>query len=87
MWTQEFTDIKAGQKRSCATCHGTHLTQPGRHAKTKKVIDPLAPSINPERLTDVKEMKKWLTRNCKWTLGRECTAQEQGDFLVYLQTQ
>lgn len=84
LWKRSFTDAKSGKQRSCETCHGTDLRQIGKHAKTGKVIEPMAPSANPERLTQVKKIKKWLLRNCKWTLGRECTAQEKGDLLAFL---
>jgi len=70
--------------RQCADCHGTGLTQAGRHQRTKKPIEPMAPSVNSNRYTDLKEVEKWFTRNCKWTWGRECTAQEKGDLLEYL---
>ena len=70
--------------RSCTSCHTDDPKVVGRHAKTGKPIEPLAPSTNPERLTDVKKIKKWLYRNCKWTFGRECTAQEKGDVLTWL---
>ena len=72
--------------RTCRSCHGDSHDARGRHVKTGKVIEPMARSVNPERLTDVKKMKKWLLRNCKWTFGRECTAEEQGDVLVWLAT-
>jgi len=84
MWRQQYIDKKSGKQRSCQTCHGEDLTMSGKHARTGKVIDPLARSVNSERLTKVKFMKKWLKRNCKWTIGRECSAQEKGDFLAYL---
>ena len=51
---------------------------------TGKAIEPLAPSANPKRLTDPEHIEKWFLRNCKWTLGRECTPQEKGDFLVMI---
>ena len=70
--------------RSCLSCHGDSLHTPGQHQKTGKVIEPMARQVNPERLTEVKKIKKWLRRNCKWTFGRECTAQEKGDVLVWL---
>jgi len=70
--------------RQCADCHGPDLTQGGRHERTKKPIEPMAPSVNPSRYTDLKKVEKWFTRNCKSTLGRECTAQEKGDILEYL---
>lgn len=83
LWAREFTG-EAGAPRSCVTCHGNDPTQPGRHVKTNKPIDPLAPSVAPRRLTDGKEIEKWFKRNCDWTLGRECTPQEKGDVLTYL---
>lgn len=86
LWHQEFTDAKSGQKRSCTTCHTDDLTQPGKHAKTGKVIDPMAPSANSKRFTDIKKINKWFKRNCKWTLDRECTAQEKGDILAFIKS-
>ncbi|MEJ2693644.1 MAG: DUF1924 domain-containing protein [Candidatus Thiodiazotropha sp.] len=84
LWNKTFVDAESGKQRNCSTCHTTDLTKPGKHERTGKVIEPMAPSANPKRLTDVKKIKKWLVRNCKWTLGRECTTQEKGDVLVYL---
>jgi hypothetical protein len=46
----------------------------------------MAPSVNAARLTDQAKIVKWLHRNCKWTLGRECTPQEKGDFLTYIRS-
>ncbi|MGE0289848.1 MAG: DUF1924 domain-containing protein [Bradyrhizobium sp.] len=83
LWLKEFPG-EDGQARSCVTCHGRDLTRPGRHVKTNKTIDPLAPSVTPQRLTDRREIEKWFRRNCDWTLGRACTAQEKGDVLSYL---
>lgn len=73
--------------RSCTSCHGESLTVPGRHEKTGKLIEPMAPSVNPARLTERRKIDKWFLRNCKWTFGRECTAQEKGDMLVWLSGQ
>jgi len=84
MWKRRYLHKKSGKQRSCQTCHGKELTRSGKHARTGKVIEPLAVSANSERLTDIKFMKKWFKRNCKWTIGRECSAQEKGDFLEYL---
>lgn len=80
LWSSSFGD------RSCGSCHGDDLSRPGRHQKTGKPIDAMAPSVNPERLQDPKKIAKWLYRNCKWTLGRECTPQEKGDLLTWLRT-
>ena len=84
LWNKTFVDVKKGDQRSCTTCHTSDLKQPGKHARTGKIIKPMAPSVNPQRLTEVKKIKKWFVRNCKWTLGRECTAQEKGDVLAFL---
>lgn len=81
LWYQEL----AG--KSCTSCHGRDLTQAGKHQKTGKLIEPMAPSVNPQRLTDSKQIEKWLYRNCKWTLERECTAQEKSDLLAFLRRQ
>ena len=85
LWNRSFTDAKSGKERNCTTCHTTDLKQSGKHVRTGKVIEPMAASVNSKRLTEVKKIKKWFVRNCKWTLGRECTAQEKGDFLAFLQ--
>lgn len=73
--------------RSCTSCHTTSVKNTGKHQKTGKVIKPMAPSVNPKRLTKVKKVKKWLLRNCKWTFKRECTPQEKGDILMWLSKQ
>jgi hypothetical protein len=86
-WTKEYPQANGSKARSCVTCHGRDLTQPGRHAKTGKTIEPMAPSVNPKRLTDQATVEKWLLRNCGWTLGRECTAGEKADFIAYIKTQ
>lgn len=69
---------------SCAACHTANLKNQGKHAVTGKVIEPMAPSVNPQRLTDVKFIEKWFKRNCKETLDRECTPREKGDFLAFI---
>ena len=86
-WTTEHPQAGAAPARSCASCHGPDLTKTGRHAKTGKPIEPLAPSVNPERLTDPKKVEKWLYRNCRWPLGRECSAAEKADFLAFIASQ
>ena len=73
-----------GGEWSCASCHGETPTGPGRHAKTAKVIQPLAPAANPQRFTDAAQVEKWFKRNCGDVLKRECTAQEKGDILSWL---
>ena len=86
MWNEKHTLPNDSRKISCSSCHGSDLTQTGEHIKTGKLIEPMAPSINSERLTDAAKIEKWFLRNCKGTLGRECTVQEKGDFLTYIQS-
>ncbi|MCK5876696.1 MAG: DUF1924 domain-containing protein [Candidatus Marithrix sp.] len=85
LWSQEFTDAKTGKIRQCTTCHTADLRNEGKHVRTGKVIKPLTPTVNSERLTNVKKIRKWFKRNCKWTLGRECNSQEKGDILLFIQ--
>lgn len=87
MWTEKHIDAETKKEISCQSCHSTDLKKPGKHIKTNKTIDPLAPSANKDRLTDVKFINKWFSRNCKQVLGRECTPQEKGDFLEFLRAQ
>lgn len=79
-----FFNSRHGGQWSCASCHGTPPTRAGKHASTGKVIDPLAPAFNPKGFTDQARVDKWLKRNCKDVLSRECTAQEKADVLAYL---
>ncbi|MBT4518779.1 MAG: DUF1924 domain-containing protein [Halieaceae bacterium] len=81
LWFQEANG------RSCTNCHSKDVNSSGSHQRTGKVIEPMSPSANPRRLTDQKKVNKWFKRNCKWTLGRDCTAQEKGDTLLWLSQQ
>jgi len=83
LWHKKNTG-EDGKERDCTVCHGDDLKKPGKHIKTGKVIDPMAPSVNKDRYTDLEKVEKWFTRNCKWTYGRECTNQEKVDLLKYL---
>lgn len=83
---ESFFKAKHGGEWSCASCHTENPAAPGKHAKTGKVIQPLAPSANAERFTDPVKVAKWFKRNCSDVLGRICTPQEKGDVLAYLLT-
>jgi hypothetical protein len=85
-WDNTSIDPKSGKARSCSSCHTSNLRQVSKHVRTGKAIKPLAPSVNPKRLTDRKHIEKWFKRNCKWVLGRECTPQEKGDYLTYIRS-
>lgn len=89
---KDFT-VAAGQKLytsvgpnqlSCSSCHTDSPKNEGKHAKTNKVIEPLAPSVNAKRFSDLAQVEKWFKRNCNDALGRVCTTQEKGDFMTYV---
>ena len=75
---------RENKKLSCVRCHGSDLRQKAQNIFTGKDIDPLAPSVNKARLSDVKEVKKWLKRNFKDVFLREGTAEQKGDVLYYI---
>ena len=91
----EAADVQLGEKlwntnfgdRSCSSCHGKDLKAMGAHEKTKKPIKPMALSVNAERYQKTKKIEKWFLRNCKWTFGRECNAQEETNLLSWLISQ
>ncbi|MDM8547718.1 DUF1924 domain-containing protein [Candidatus Venteria ishoeyi] len=83
LWEKSFPTAD-GKQRSCTACHHLDLSKAGEHVRTGKTIAAMAPNANSKRLTKLKKVRKWLKRNCKWTLGRVCNTQEKGDLLVFL---
>ncbi|XPV68627.1 MAG: DUF1924 domain-containing protein [Halarcobacter sp.] len=75
---------KKGKEISCTSCHGTDFTKSHQNFFTGKIIKPLSPKANPERLSEVKTIKKWLRRNFNDVYKREGTAQEKGDVISYI---
>lgn len=75
---------KQGKPMACTSCHTTNLANVGKNSLTGKVIDPLSPRTNPQRLTSTKDVTKWLKRNFMDVYAREGTAQEKGDVLTYI---
>ncbi len=75
---------KKGKKVSCTSCHGIDLTKEHKNFFTGKVIKPLSPKVNPKRLTNVKDVRKWLRRNFKDVYNRVGTPKEKGDVLTYI---
>jgi len=75
---------KKGEKISCTSCHNIDLTTIGKNIFTNKLIEPLSPNKNPNRLISVKDVEKWLRRNFKDVYNRVGTAQEKGDVLYYI---
>jgi len=86
LWNESHMQAKLGEMVSCASCHHSDLSRTGEHIRTAKLIEPMAPSVNPERLSDPAKIEKWFSRNCEWTLGRDCTPQEKADFLAFIQS-
>ncbi|MBU1665246.1 MAG: DUF1924 domain-containing protein [Gammaproteobacteria bacterium] len=80
---ETFFHAKNGDM-SCASCHTDSPKGAGKHAKTGKGIEALAPVANARRLTDPAKVEKWFKRNCKDVLQRACTAREKGDFVTWL---
>lgn len=72
---------------SCAACHTANPKEGGRHVRTNKAIDALAPSVNKDRFSDPEKVEKWFKRNCVEVLNRECTTKEKADFTAYVLAQ
>jgi hypothetical protein len=81
---QELFISSHGRDWSCSSCHTADPTALGKHVKTKKVIEPIAPVANSERFTDTAKTEKWFRSDCGKVLGRECTPEEQADVLAWL---
>ena len=82
----QFFKSTHGAEWSCASCHTASPAAQGKHARTGKLIAPLAPAANAERFTNPDKVEKWFRRNCNDVLNRACTASEKGDVLAYLMT-
>ena len=83
---ETFFKVRHGNEWSCTSCHTENPAATGKHAKTDKPIEPIAPAANAERFTNPKKIEKWFKRNCNDVLDRVCTPQEKGDVLSYLLT-
>ena len=86
-WNKTFSGKAPFTERSCKSCHTANLKNKGEHIRTRKTLEPMAPSINKSSLTKVKKVNKWFKRNCKWTIGKECSAQEKADILAFIKQQ
>lgn len=72
-----------GGKQGCFSCHTSDPRQAGT-TRANKSIGPLAPAVNPARLTDPAKVEKWFGRNCEDVLVRACSAAEKADFIQWL---
>ncbi|MCP5267904.1 MAG: DUF1924 domain-containing protein [Zoogloeaceae bacterium] len=82
---QHFTGGKPDTP-ACTSCHGQDVRGSGQ-TTTGKTIDAMAASVSPARYTDPAKVEKWFKRNCNEVLGRECSAQEKGDWLSFMFSQ
>jgi len=87
LWNKTFSGKAPFTERSCKSCHTENLKNNGEHIRTGKALKPLAPSINSVSLSKAKKIKKWFKRNCKWTTGKECSAQDKADILAFIKQQ
>jgi cytochrome c peroxidase len=76
---------KDGKQISCAKCHTADPRSPGQ-SQAGKVLEPMAPAVNPKRFTDKAKVEKWFKRNCMDVYQRLCTPNEKGNFIRYLQS-
>jgi hypothetical protein len=73
-----------GKQIACASCHTTNPADIGKHAVTKKAIQPLAPAVNPKRFSNLDKVEKNFEKHCLDIISRDCTAQEKANFIAYL---
>ncbi|OIQ86081.1 cytochrome c'' precursor [mine drainage metagenome] len=73
-----------GKQVACASCHTANPANVGKHMMTGKAIQPLAPAANPKRFSDLDKVEKNFEKHCMDIIGRDCTAQEKGNFIAYL---
>lgn len=73
-----------GKQVACASCHTANPADTGKHIVTGKPIRPLAPSANAKRFTDIEKVETQFTEHCNDVIGRDCSAQEKGNFITYL---
>ena len=83
-----FRSNFSGGKPDTPSCTACHTKDPRNVGQTRagKDIDPMAASTNPRRYADHEKTEKWFGRNCRNVLGRECSANEKGDFITFMLT-
>jgi len=82
LFQQKFSGGKPDTP-ACTSCHASSPRSAGR-SPVGKAIEPMALSVTPTRYTDPAKVEKWFKRNCTEVIGRECSAQEKGDWLSYM---
>lgn len=75
---------EGNEEPACSGCHTDDPKREGKHAMSKKTIRPLAPSVNPDRFTDIKKVEKNFATHCEEIYNRDCSAMEKGNFVTYM---
>lgn len=73
-----------GKDMACTDCHTDNPAAEGKHSETGKKIASLSPAVNPKRFSNMKKTEETFDKHCVEVLLRNCTAQEKGDYIVYL---
>lgn len=77
---------RKGKEESCASCHTDNPAKEGKHTESEKPIQPLSPVVNAKRFSNLQRVEKNFTVHCQEIIGRDCTPQEKGDYIIYLLT-
>ena len=82
LWEKNVIDSKTGKNRNCSNCHSSDLTKQGKHVRTLKVIEPMAPSVNPKSLTKVKKIKNGLLETVNGHLDENAQLRRTETYLL-----
>jgi len=77
---------RKGKEESCASCHTDNPAKAGKHTETDKPIQPLSPAADAKRFSNLQRVEKNFKVHCQDIIGRDCTPQEKGDYIIYLLT-
>lgn len=83
-YTKEVTAEGFHVPISCSSCHTDNPANEGKHIETKKPIKPLAISANPSAFSSVTKVEKNFKKHCTDLYGKDCSAQDKGDYITYL---
>ncbi|MDP1592692.1 MAG: DUF1924 domain-containing protein [Gallionella sp.] len=75
-----------GKDLSCSACHTDNPANPGKHNVSGKAIKPMAPSVNPQRFSDINKSERKFSDHCKDLYGKNCSPADKGNFVSYLLT-
>ena len=79
--------VKVGDKEiACSSCHTDNPKETGKHMDTEKPIKPLAIRANPERFSNREKTESNFSKHCRDLYEKDCSAQDKGDYLMYLLT-